>query len=648
MKHTKIRLAALLAAIALALTGCGANPDQVQDPLSDFDVDATIPFATRAATVTATPVPAQPSTAPTSNALSWQDEPGTGGTTYTAAPTKAPTPVPKPTAAPTQAPTATPGPREEVLSKGSNGNNVLLLQQRLIELGYLSSGADGKYGSKTEAAVKLFQETMGLTATGTADLLTLKYVYADIKTYSEMVQSGQVNYSATPVPSAQQGYELLQKGAEGAAVTKLQTRLIQLGYMNDTADGDYGGVTEQAVKLFQAALGWEQTGVATASLQSYLYSSSAPAYVGSSPAAPATKAPAATATAYSQLSPGDTGSAVKKLQTRLKELGYFDGEIGGNYLTKTTAAVKLFQAALGWEQTGVATAALQEKLYSSSAPAYTAATVTPAPAQGSTTTEEDDGTLQYGDSGDKVRELQKRLKELGYLDAEATGNFLGQTEAAILLVQEQAGVKKTGVVTKQLYKYIFSDQIAAYEDVLGSAADSGETTNDTEEVPDPAQIILQPGDTGNKVKKLQTALKELGYFDGEIGGNYLEKTTAAVKTLQKMLGYEENGLATYALMERALDMSAPSYEQALQYAQLVPGDTGEAVYDMQLRLVALGFFPDYDDSIQGKFTKSTLAAVQLAQEMRGLQCMDDFASAEFQAYLFSDAAYYNSYVEISG
>lgn len=203
MKHTKIRLAALLAAIALALTGCGANPDQVQDPLSDFDVDATIPFATRAATVTATPVPAQPSTAPTSNALSWQDEPGTGGTTYTAAPTKAPTPVPKPTAAPTQAPTATPGPREEVLSKGSNGNNVLLLQQRLIELGYLSSGADGKYGSKTEAAVKLFQETMGLTATGTADLLTLKYVYADIKTYSEMVQSGQVNYSATPVPSAQ-------------------------------------------------------------------------------------------------------------------------------------------------------------------------------------------------------------------------------------------------------------------------------------------------------------------------------------------------------------------------------------------------------------------------------------------------------------
>lgn len=642
MKHKEwLALAALLGAAAMALSGCGSTPDQVQDPLAGFDVDATIPFATRVATLpTATPVPAQPTAAPTSTALSWQLQPGAGSTTYTAAPTKTPTKAPTPK--PTQAPTPTPGPREEVLSYGSKGNNVLLLQQRLIELGYLSSGADGKYGSKTESAVKLFQETMGLTVTGTADLLTLKYVYANVKTYAEMVQSGDVQYTSTPAPSTQQGYTLLQKGSEGAEVTKLQTRLIQLGYMNDKADGDYGTVTQNAVKLFQQALGWEQTGVATASLQSYLYSGSAPVYAGTSPAAPATKAPTAI---YSQLSPGDTGSAVKNMQARLKELGYFDGELGGNYLTKTTAAVKRFQAALGWEQTGVATAALQEKLFSSSAPAYTAPAVTSAPAQ-SGSAETDDGTLRYGDTGDRVRALQTRLKELGYLDANATGNFLGQTEAAILLVQEQAGTKQTGVVTEQLYKYIFSDQIEPYSDVLGSVTQTPESgSSDT---PDPDQIILQPGDTGAKVKKMQTALKELGYFDGEIGGNYLDKTTSAVKRLQKMLGYEENGIATYALMERALDMSAPSYEEAMQYTLLVPGDTSQAVYDMQIRLVALGFFPDYSDDIQGKFTKSTLAAVQLAQQMRGMKCLDQFASPEFQAYLFSDAAYYNSYVEVGG
>jgi len=645
MKNKWLWLAGLVLAVAIILSGCGATPDQVQDPLSDFDVDASIPFPTRIPSSTATPVPAQPTQAPTPTAkpLEWQNVPGTGNTSYTPAPTKRPTPTP--------VPTPTPGPRDEVLSNGSKGNNVLLLQQRLIELGYLSGGADGKYGAKTEAAVRLFQETMGLTATGTADYLTLKYVYANVKTYSEMVQSGQVTYDPTPKPSTQQGYTLLQKGSEGAEVTKLQTRLIQLGYMADTADGDYGGVTERAVKLFQAALGWEQTGVATASLQSYLYSGSAPVYTGSAPAAPATKAPE-TAGGYTQLEPGDTGNAVKKMQKRLKELGYFDGELGDNYLTKTTAAVKRFQAALGWEQTGVATAALQEILYSDSAPKYSVVTATPAPAPAVTAAPEKDNTLEYGDTGEEVIRLQKRLIELGYLDAEATGNFLGQTEAAVLLVQEQAGTKKTGVVTEQLYKFIFSDQITPYEDVFGGVSDSGQGSggsgSGSSDEPDPNEVILRPGETGSKVKKLQTSLKQLGYFDGDIGGNYLDKTTAAVQRLQKMLGYEENGIATYAFMERAMDMSAPGYDQALQYTHLYPGDTGDAVYNMQLRLVALGFFPDYDAEIQGKFTLNTLAAVQLAQEMRGFKCIDDFASAEFQAYLFSDAAYYNSFVEIGG
>lgn len=638
MKNKWLALICLVLAAALALSGCGAAPDDVTDPLSGFDVDASIPFPTRAPAVTTpTSAPAQPTPAPTPTAkpLDWQNVPGAGSTTM------APTPKPTPKPTPTPMPTPTPGPRDEELSKGSSGNNVLLLQQRLIELGYLTSGADGKFGSKTEAAVRLFQETMGLSATGTADYLTLKYVYANVKTYSEMVQSGEVVYDETPKPSTQEGYTLLQKGSEGAEVTKLQNRLIQLGYMADKADGDYGGVTEKAVKLFQASLGWEQTGVATASLQSYLYSGSAPKYTGSNPAAPATKAPQLPR--YTQLSPGDTGNAVKNMQKRLMELGYFDGELGGNYLTKTTAAVKLFQKSIGWEQTGVATAALQEKLFSADAPAYAPEIVTPAPAP-----EKDDGTLQYGDTGEEVVRLQKRLIELGYLDASATGNFLGQTEAAILLVQEQAGTKKTGVVTEQLYKFIFSDQITPYEDVFGGIGETDSVGGADTDAPDPYRVILEPNDTGSKVKKLQTALKELGYFDGDIGGNYLTKTTTSVQLLQKMLGYEENGVATYAFMERALDMSAPSYEQARQYSHLYPGDSGDAVYNMQLRLVALGFFPDYDDDIRGKFTLSTLTAVQLAQEMRGFQCIDDFASAELQAYLFSDAAYYNSYVEIGG
>ena len=46
---------------------------------------------------------------------------------------------------------------------------VVMLQNRLQELGYLSSAADGQYGQLTESAVLAFQEENGLTPTGDAD-----------------------------------------------------------------------------------------------------------------------------------------------------------------------------------------------------------------------------------------------------------------------------------------------------------------------------------------------------------------------------------------------------------------------------------------------------------------------------------------------
>ena len=647
----------LLAAVMLA-AGCTSTPDQVNDPLAGFDVDATIPFPTKApsaATATPTTAPtASPTFIITSPTQNWQNEQGTM--------VSAVTPTPKPT----PAPTPTPGPREEILSNGSKGNNVKLLQERLIALGYLTGKADGSFGSQTAAAVRLFQETMGLTPTGTADLLTLKYVYADVKTYSEMIAAANPTFSPTPKPSTIDGYVLLQRGFEGPEVTRLQTRLIQLGYLADTADGDFGGITEAAVKLFQAQLGWEQTGVATASLQSYLFSGSAPKYNGSSPATAPTPTPKPTdsASGYITLSPGDTGEPVKRLQKRLKQLGYFDGDIGGNFLTKTTTAVKLFQQAIGLEPTGVATSAMQEKLFSSSAPYYSGAGSS---SSGDTSSQQNgmpvsvDETaspgyslLQYGDTGDAVTRLQKRLKTLGYLSADATGNYLAQTEAAIRLVQATAGVEQTGVATAALQKYIFSDQIPVYAGSGSSSVIETVTPQPTKQAgkqtvsstsAKAVQIILQPGDTGSKVKKLQTALRELGYFDGEIGGNYLSKTTESVKAAQRMCGYTDDGIATYALMERLLDTSSPSYYEALNYHKLSLGDIDDAVYAMQLRLIELGFYPDYESKFAGKFSLSTQAAVQDAQRMRGLECIDDFASAEFQAYLFSDAAYYHSYVD---
>lgn len=53
-----------------------------------------------------------------------------------------------------------------VLEVGSSGENVTKVQKRLIQYGYLSGSADGKYGEKTRDAVILFQRRNGLTVDG--------------------------------------------------------------------------------------------------------------------------------------------------------------------------------------------------------------------------------------------------------------------------------------------------------------------------------------------------------------------------------------------------------------------------------------------------------------------------------------------------
>lgn len=99
-------------------------------------------------------------------------------------PTPTPEPTPEPTATPEPTPTPSPSPipppeNPVSLKKGSKGVDVVNLQARLIELGYLAPGAnDGDYGSGTEAAVLAFQQKNGLKADGIAGKETLARLFS--------------------------------------------------------------------------------------------------------------------------------------------------------------------------------------------------------------------------------------------------------------------------------------------------------------------------------------------------------------------------------------------------------------------------------------------------------------------------------------
>lgn len=80
---------------------------------------------------------------------------------------------------------------------------------------------------------------------------------------------------------------------------------------------------------------------------------------------------------YTEISHGDKGDHVTRLQERLTELGYFSGKISGKYDTETEKAVKQFQKNNGLVSSGMATQELQELLFSSNAGLIT--TPTPKP-----------------------------------------------------------------------------------------------------------------------------------------------------------------------------------------------------------------------------------------------------------------------------
>jgi len=100
------------------------------------------------------------------------------------------TPTPKPQAPVTPTPnlevTPTPAPQTaaysyNTLRKNDQGQDVMMLQKALAELGYLNGAEDGIYGTGTQTAVKNFQKDNGLDADGIAGKMTLEALYGMVQ-----------------------------------------------------------------------------------------------------------------------------------------------------------------------------------------------------------------------------------------------------------------------------------------------------------------------------------------------------------------------------------------------------------------------------------------------------------------------------------
>ncbi len=416
-----------------------------------------------------------------------------------------------------------------VLRYNDTGAAVQQLQTALKQLGYSVGSADGKYGPATEKAVRQFQQDYSLTVDGKAGQQTQALVY---QLASGSSSSGSSSTTTTSSSYFSGNYDKLEYGSKGTRVTKLQEALNQLGFSAGKADGRYGTGTQQAVTAFQRAQGLSVDGKAGKQTLQRIEKVLAGEVTNVTPA-PATPTP--TPNPYGTvpsrtLRKGYQGDDVKSVQSRLKTLKYYAGSVDGKYGTGTMAAVSAFQAANGLHADGLAGTATYKILYSDAAVPYSETVVTPTPA--STVPSR---TLRSGDSGDDVKNVQTRLKALGYYTGTVDGKYGSGTVAAIVTFQTQNGLKADGAAGSGTYSVLFSDSAKEYTKT--------ETAAPTATPAATPSRTLRSGDTGDDVKSLQTQLKSLGYYTGTVDGKYGSGTVSAVVAFQKNNNLTMDGVA---------------------------------------------------------------------------------------------------------
>ena len=309
-----------------------------------------------------------------------------------------------------------------------------------------------------------------------------------------------VSVELTVLAASSSVYTNLRKGSTGTAVTNLQARLLDLGYPV-TVTGTFDNQTEAAVRSFQYLNGLGIDGIAGRLTQTALYS------VGAVPYS------AGGSGTYVTLVRGDRGERVRQLQQRLAELGYYTIRVDGIFGVGTQTAVRNFQSNNALPVTGVADAATQALLFSSAAkPSYTAPSGYV--------------TLRNGSRGTAVRNLQTRLSVLGYYYGSLDGIFGSQTEAAVRSFQRLNGLGVNGVADVTTQNLLFSSSAIPYSSS-----------------PSTGYVYLHYGSEGQAVVRLQTALRNKGYYMGKLDGKYYDQTYDAVKRFQRDNGLVVDGLA---------------------------------------------------------------------------------------------------------
>lgn len=193
---------------------------------------------------------------------------------------------------------------------------------------------------------------------------------------------------------------------------------------------------------------------------------------------------------FQQLQQGDTGEDVKILQEKLKILGFYNPMITGSFGLATKQGVEAFQEKYNLEVTGVVNQETWNRLLDYTEPAVAPISLEP--------------LLSYGSEGEKVKELQTKLKALLYYTGPIHSQFDLETEIALKRFQLLNELPTTGTTTNQTWNLI-NTLYGNLNDCVTGETESGGTNTFT--------YTVQNGDTlyaiARKYNTTVSALKEL-------------------------------------------------------------------------------------------------------------------------------------------
>ncbi|MBW4545798.1 MAG: peptidoglycan-binding protein [Symplocastrum torsivum CPER-KK1] len=161
--------------------------------------------------------------------------------------------------------------------------------------------------------------------------------------------------------------------------------------------------------------------------------------------------------------------------------------------------------------------------------------------------------LRQGSRGSDVELVQERLQELGYLYQSPDGVFGPATRNALIRFQQAYELTPDGVVGSETEAALFDQvgqrpyntfntpplptlyppSVSSYEE-RSVPSRSGRLTDIT---------LLQRGDSGPEVRRLQERLRREGYNPGAIDGIFGRDTERAVLRFQRANGLEADGVA---------------------------------------------------------------------------------------------------------